>query len=140
MKYFINAESGAFLLRITLASVLLAHSLYLKMVVYSLAGTAAFFASTGLPEMLAYVVFCIEAVSGFALLLGFNTLYFSLLVIPIFLGATWVHSANGWLFTNTGGGWEYPLLLSVMAIIQMSLGDGKYSISAYLKSKQPVNL
>jgi len=105
------------------------------MVVFTLAGTALFFDSIGLPEILAYFVFFIEAVSGVALLLGFKSRFFAALVIPIFLGATWVHSANGWLFSNTGGGWEYPLLLTFMAAAQLGLGDGKYAISSYFLSK-----
>ena len=141
MKHLFNSDMSTFILRVTLGSVLLAHSLYLKMVVFTLAGTAQFFGSIGLPEILAYIVFFVEAVSGVALLLGFNTRFFSALVVPIFLGATWVHSANGWLFSNTGGGWEYPLLLTLMAIAQLGLGNGKYAVSSYLLSKrQQVNV
>ena len=136
MKHLFNSDTSIFILRVTLGSVLLAHSLYLKMIVFTLAGTAQFFGSIGLPEILAYIVFFVEAVSGVALLLGFNTRFFSALVIPIFLGATWVHSANGWLFSNTGGGWEYPLLLTMMAVAQLGLGDGKYAISTYFLSKR----
>ncbi|MCJ8321853.1 MAG: DoxX family protein [Colwellia sp.] len=136
MNNLLNSDISTFILRISLATVLLAHSLYLKLVVFTLAGTAQFFASIGLPEVLAYLVFLNEVVVGVALLLGFKTRFFSALVIPVLLGATWVHSTNGWLFTNTGGGWEYPLLLTVMAIVQIGLGDGKYAISTHLQSKQ----
>ena len=45
-------------------------------------------------------------------------------------GATWVLSGYGWLFTNEGGGWEYPLFLTVAAIAQALLGDGAYSLKA----------
>lgn len=138
MKHLLKPDNSIFILRITLGIVLLTHSLYLKMIVFTLHGTAQYFASIGLPEMLAYFVFSIEVGSGLALLLGFNTRFFSALVIPVLLGATWAHSSNGWLFTNTGGGWEYPLLLSVMAIAQLGLGNGKYAISTYLLSKRPV--
>jgi len=135
MNSILNPDISASILRAALGIVLIAHSLYLKMVVFTLAGTAQFFASIGLPEVLAYVVFFVEAVAGVALLVGFKTRIFSALVIPILLGATWAHSANGWLFTNAGGGWEYPLLLTVIAIVQMGLGDGRYAISTYFLSK-----
>ncbi|NRA20221.1 MAG: DoxX family protein, partial [Oceanospirillaceae bacterium] len=101
MNNLLNADTSTFLLRISLATVLLAHSLYLKLLVFTLAGTAQYFSSIGLPETLAYMVFLLEVVSGFALLLGFKTSFFSALIVPVLLGATWVHSANGWLFTNT---------------------------------------
>lgn len=136
MNRLLTPETSAFILRIALGTVLLAHSLYLKMLVFSLAGTAQYFASIGLPEILAYIVFLVEFIAGIALLLGFNTGFFSALVIPVLLGATWVHSQNGWLFSNTGGGWEYPLLLTVMAVAQIGLGNGKYAISYYFLSKQ----
>lgn len=136
MNRMLNPDISASILRAALGIVLMAHSLYLKMVVYTLAGTAQFFGSIGLPEILAYIVFSVEAVAGVALLLGFRTRLFSALVIPILLGATWVHSANGWLFSNAGGGWEYPLLLTIMAVVQLGMGDGKYAISAYVSSKQ----
>lgn len=135
MKNLLNPETSALILRISLATVLLAHSLYLKLVVFTLAGTAQFFGSIGLPEILAYFVFVVEAVAGVQILLGFKTRFFSALVIPVLLGATWAHAANGWLFTNLGGGWEYPLLLTLVAVVQIGLGDGKYAISTYLPSK-----
>ena len=136
MNNLLNSDISALILRGSLATVLLAHSLYLKLMVFTLAGTAQFFSSIGLPESLAYIVFAIEAVAGVALLLGFKTRFFSALVIPVLLGATWAHANNGWLFSNTGGGWEYPLLLTLIAVVQIGIGDGKYAISAYLPSKQ----
>lgn len=138
MNRIFNPETSAFILRVALAIVLISHSLYLKMVVYTLPGTAEFFASIGLPESLAYIVFFTEGVVGIALLIGFKTRLFSVFIIPILLGATWVHFPNGWLFSNTGGGWEYPMLLAIMAIAQLGMGDGKYAISAYLPSKNYV--
>lgn len=129
MKDLLKPEVGTFILRISLGIVLLAHSVYLKLMVFTLAGTAGYFASIGLPEFLAYVVFAIEAVAGIALLLGFKTRLFAALTIPVLLGATWAHAANGWLFSNANGGWEYPLLLSVLAVVQIALGSGKYAIT-----------
>jgi len=127
---FITPETGTFILRVSLGIVLLAHSIYLKLMVFTLPGTAQFFTSIGLPGFLAYVVFTIEVIAGFALILGIRTRAFSALVIPVLLGATWAHSSSGWLFSNAGGGWEYPLILSIMALAQLGLGDGKYAISS----------
>jgi putative oxidoreductase len=45
------------------------------------------------------------------------------------LGALWIHSGNGWLFTAKGGGWEYPLFLIMAAIVQGLLGDGALALS-----------
>ncbi|MGH1485234.1 MAG: DoxX family protein [Cellvibrionaceae bacterium] len=129
MNHTYQPAYAASLLRLTLGIVLLAHSLYLKLFIYTLPGTAEAFASLGLPPALAYVVFAIEVISGISLIIGFNTRLFCLLSFPILLGATWAHYNNGWLFTNTGGGWEYPLVLSIMLIIQVLLGNGAYAIT-----------
>jgi putative oxidoreductase len=51
-----------------------------------------------------------------------------LALIPILLGATWTHAGNGWLFSAEGGGWEYPLFLSVTAAVQALLGDGAFAL------------
>ncbi len=127
----LKPDMGAFLLRVSLGIVLLAHSVYLKLFIFTLPGTADFFISIGLPGFLAYLVFLIEAIAGVALILGIKTRFFSALVIPVLLGATWAHISNGWLFTNTGGGWEYPLFLTFMALVQLNLGDGKYALLSH---------
>ncbi|MEH6576844.1 MAG: DoxX family protein [Amphritea sp.] len=129
MNHLLKPDTGALILRVALGSVLLAHSVYLKLMVFTLAGTAQFFASIGLPETLAYIVLFIEVLAGVALILGVYSRIFAALALPVLLGATWAHATNGWLFTNTGGGWEYPLFLAVMALVQLSLGDGKYALS-----------
>jgi putative oxidoreductase len=49
-------------------------------------------------------------------------------LVPVLLGALWVHSGNGWLFTSEGGGWEYPLFLVVAAVTQALLGDGALAV------------
>ena len=139
MQNLLSSDISTFILRVSLGTVLLAHSLYLKLFVFTLDGTAQYFGSVGLPEVLAYVVFLVEVAAGIALILGFKTRLFSALVIPVLLGATWAHSANGWLFTNTGGGWEYPLFLSLISFVQVGLGDGKYAFSTYLGSLSQSN-
>ena len=124
-------DAGRLLHRATLGLVLLFHSVYLKAVVFTLPGTAAYFSSIGLPEFSAYLVFLLEAVAGAALLIGYRVRLFSLAVIPVLVGATWAHAANGWLFTNPGGGWEYPLVLTAMAATQALLGAGTFAISRF---------
>ncbi len=121
---------GAFVTRVGLGLVLIAHSLYLKLVVFTLPGTAQFFASLGLPGAGAYVVFAVEAIAGVALVLGYRVQIAASAVVPVLLGAAWAHWSNGWLFTNNGGGWEYPVFLAVVAVAQVFLGAGSYAIGA----------
>lgn len=119
---------GVTITRVALGVVLIAHSAYLKLVIFTLPGTAAFFGSIGLPGWLAYLVFFIEAVAGAMLVVGWQSRAAAIAVVPVLLGATWAHWSAGWLFTNSGGGWEYPALLAVLAVAQALLGDGAYAL------------
>jgi len=122
-------DLGIALLRISLGVMLIAHSIVLKLFVYSLPGTAQFFQSIGLPGPLAYVVFAVEAIAGIALVLGIGTRVAAAAVVPVLVGALWVHAGNGWVFSVANGGWEYPLYLTVLAIAQIVLGEGAYALS-----------
>jgi putative oxidoreductase len=128
-------QYGVFVLRVSLGVILIAHSLYLKLVIFTLPGTAQFFGSIGLPGFLAYVVFAIEALAGIAFILGFQTRLFAAITVPVLIGATWAHIGNGWLFTNPNGGWEYPMLLVFATIAQALLGDGAFALK--LPTRQP---
>ena len=131
-----HADYAALLLRLALGVMFLAHGL-LKILVFTPAGTAGFFASLGLPEWLAYATIGAEVLGGLLLIAGVQTRIVALALLPILLGSLWVHSGNGWLFSNQNGGWEYSLFLSVSAVAQVLLGDGAYSISAVFRSKTP---
>lgn len=122
-------DFAIFLLRVAFGVMLLAHSLYLKYFVFSLPGTAQFFVTLGLPGWLAYAVFVTETIAGVMLVLGIQSRWAALAVLPIMLGATWAHAGNGWLFTFENGGWEYPLYLSLLAFAQFLLGDGAWALA-----------
>src|SRR5262245_64264387 len=124
-----TARYAATLLRVALGVMFLVHSLVLKLYVFTLAGNAQFFASIGLPAALGYVVFAAEAAAGAALVLGIRSREAAALTIPILLGATWAHGANGWMFAMPNGGWEYPLFLTVVAAAVALLGDGAYALA-----------
>ncbi|MFC3120035.1 DoxX family protein [Agaribacter flavus] len=79
-------------------------------------------------EIIGICCFFSEAVCGIALILGYRSQVAAGLLIPILIGATWAHRDAGWLFVNEGGGWEYPLVLVLMAVVQVLLGNGKYAV------------
>lgn len=116
------------ILRFSIGIMFVAHGL-LKLLVFTLPGTVAFFESIGFPGFLAYVVTVAEVGGGALLILGYRTRQVALLLIPILLGATWVHFGNGWLFSNTNGGWEYPLFLTVVTAVLAMTGPGSWAIS-----------
>ena len=110
-------DAAAALLRVSLGVMYLTHSVVLKLFTFGLAGTAGYFASLGLPPFTAYLVFAAEAVGGVLLLANVATGWVSLALIPVLGGALWVHAGNGWVFSNAGGGWEYPLFLILVSLV-----------------------
>ena len=122
-----SQQFGIALLRVSLGTMWIAHAL-LKLLVFTLPGTAQFFASVGFPGFLAYPVFAAEILGGAALVLGVYARQVSLALVPVMLGAASVHIHNGWVFTSQGGGWEYPVFLAVMSVVLYLLGDGAAAI------------
>ena len=117
MFKFDSQHAGNTLLRVSLGLMFIAHSVILKYFMFTLPGTAQYFASIGLPASLAYVVFAIEAIAGVLLVLGIQVRWTALATVPVLIGALWAHSGNGWVFSAPNGGWEYPLFLVVLAIV-----------------------
>jgi putative oxidoreductase len=115
------------ILRLGLGFMFVAHGL-LKVMVFTLPGTVGFFESVGFPGWMAYLVVVAEIGGGALLILGFETRKVSIALIPVLLGATFVHMGNGWVFSNENGGWEYPLFLTVVTIVQALLGSGQYAL------------
>ena len=120
-----NIQSlGVSLLRIHFGIILLAHG-WLKVYVFSVAGTVGYFSSIGLPSIIAYLVIFGELVGGLALVLGIQTRLAAALAVPIVFGAAVMNSGNGWLHSASGGGWEYAASLTVIAISLAFTGSGQ---------------
>jgi len=122
-----TAPYAALLLRLSLGVMFIAHAL-LKVFVFTLPGTAQFFASVGFPAWMAYPVVGAELIGGILLVLGVYSRWVAAALVPILLGALYTHAGNGWLFSAPNGGWEYPLFLTFAAVVQALLGDGAYAL------------
>ena len=118
-----STQLGIALLRASLGVMWITHAL-LKLLVFTLPGTAQYFASIGFAGFLAYPVFAAELLGGIALLLGVYARQAALALVPVMAVAAWVHLPNGWVHTSTGGGWEYPVFLIAASISLWLLGDG----------------
>jgi putative oxidoreductase len=119
---------AALLLRLSLGTMWLSHCL-LKLFVFTMPGFAAFLTAQGMPALLAWPVVLLELTGGTLILLGVRGRLVSLALLPVLLGAASVHLANGWVFTASGGGWEYPVFLIVASIIHALLGDGAHALA-----------
>ncbi|MBM2882894.1 DoxX family protein [Chromobacterium amazonense] len=125
-----NPYLATLLLRLSLGLMYLSHGA-LKLFVFGPAGTAGYFASLGLPGFFGYVAIAIEIGGGLLLLAGIQARWVALLLIPQLLGAiVLVHAANGWMFANAGGGWEYPAFLITASLALFLQGDAKRARAA----------
>jgi len=122
-----RADYAALILRLSMGIGFLAHA-WLKIAVFTPAGTVQFFESLGLPGPLAYLVIFAELAGGIALILGLWTRWVSLALIPILLGAVFAHWGAGFFFSNQGGGWEFPAFWAAGLAALVLLGDGAYAL------------
>jgi putative oxidoreductase len=122
-----TAPYAALLLRVSLGLLFLAHG-WVKLFVFTPAGTAQFFASIGYPGLLGYIVILAEIGGGLALILGAWTRWVALGLLPIMLGATLFHLPNGFDFVSEGGGWEYPAFWAAALAVQALLGGGAVAL------------
>jgi putative oxidoreductase len=126
----ITAPYGALILRLCLGVMFIAHAM-LKLRVYKIPGTIAYFKSLGLPGWLAYITIAVELCGGTCLILGILPRYVALILIPLIVGTiVTVHGKNGWLFSNKDGGWEYPAFWAAALFVQFLLGDGMLTLLA----------
>ena len=121
------ADYAALLLRVSMGVLFLAHGLLLKVFTFGPAGTAGYFESIGYPAALAYAVILAEIVGGVMLIVGAYVRVVSLALVPVLIGATLQHLPAGWVFSNQGGGWEFPAFWTVALLVQALLGAGAYA-------------
>ncbi|MBS9477331.1 DoxX family protein [Ancylobacter radicis] len=122
-----SAPYGVFLLRVALGAMWISHAL-LKYVVFTIPGFAGYLGSLGLPTALAWPVFLAELIGGILIISGVYARHVALLLIPVMAGAMSAHIPNGWLFSTTGGGWEYPAFLIVTSFALWLIGDGAFAL------------
>ena len=123
-----TAPYAALLLRVSLGVLFLAH-VALKIFVFTVPGFVAYFATLGLPAIAAYAIIALEFFGGVALILGVYAPWVALPLALEMLGTiVMVHGSNGWLFTNKGGGWEYPAFWAVSLVVLFLLGDGALAL------------
>lgn len=121
---------GTAVLRVALGVMYVAHA-WLKIAVFTPAGTVQFFQSIGLPGALAWATIAAELLGGIALIVGLGTRWVAAaLLAPLFGALALVHWDKGWLFTNAGGGWEYVAFLIAASVTVILQGSGAFALEA----------
>ena len=121
-------DFAALLLRVSMGLMFLAHGIVLKYLTYTPAGTAAYFESIGFPAITGALVIAAETLGGLMLIAGLQVRLVSMAFIPLMVGASLQHVGNGWLFSATGGGYEFPVFWTATLLVQALLGSGAYSV------------
>jgi len=85
-----------------------------------------------MPHAWAYFLGALECFGGAALALGFLTRPLALMFCVQFIFITYWHGGNGYFFTAPRGGWEFPLLMTIVYFAIFFRGGGRCSIDKAL--------
>lgn len=117
------------LMRVVLGATMVAHGVNHWRGGGRIAGTAGWFGGLGLkrPVLHAWLSVCTEIAAGILLILGFFTAFAASAVISVMLVAgVLAHRSNGFFVFRDG--YEYVLVLGVMALSLGLLGPGSVSV------------
>ena len=122
------AQYGIFLLRVAVGIDWIAHALlktYRGMNTHE-----ALLAKNGITPLLAWPTFSVELIGGCAILLGWYTRQWSAFLLVFLAVVVWIKWPVGWLYSNAGGGWEYPLFWLVAQAALVLVGSGAFALQA----------
>jgi len=89
------------------------------------------------PLTMVFIVGIMEFGGALALSCGLFTRLGSICLAIYMLTATYLghHFSNGFIWASPGGGWEYPVLWTVLILSFALFGAGDFSIDRYLKDR-----
>jgi putative oxidoreductase len=120
------APYGLFLLRISLGFDWLVHA-FLK-VSRGMYTHEALLAKNGITPLLAWPTFSLEVIGGVAIILGWYTRQWAGFLLIFLAVVVWIKWPVGWGYSNTGGGWEYPMLWLVAQAALVLAGSGAFAL------------
>jgi putative oxidoreductase len=121
-----TAPYGILLLRITIGALFILH-LYLKFAILGVDKWWTGLEQAGYPGWVLTYTISGEFVGAVLITLGVYTRWACLYALPLMIGATqFVATRKG--FYYAGGGFELPLVWSLLLIAQSLLGDGAYAL------------
>lgn len=123
-----TAPYAALLLRVTMGVLFLAHAVVWKIWTAGMVHVVPWFVSQGYPGWFAWFVTGLEAAGGIALILGWRTRWVALGLALLMAGIVRQQFGNGWIYTSTHGGWEYPAFWTMALIVQSLLGPGALAV------------
>jgi putative oxidoreductase len=124
----VHAQYGIFLLRVAVGIDWIVHALlktYRGMYTHE-----ALLAKNGITPLLAWPTFSVELIGGCAILLGWYTRQWSAFLLIFLAVVVWVKWPVGWLYSNAGGGWEYPLFWLLAQTALVLAGSGAFALQS----------
>jgi putative oxidoreductase len=120
------APYGIFLLRLAIGVDWIVHA-FLK--TYRGMNThEALLARNGIPSLLAWPTFSLEVLGGIAIILGWYSRQWAAFLLAFLATVVWIKWPVGWLYSNSGGGWEYPLFWFFAQLALVLCGDGAFAL------------
>jgi putative oxidoreductase len=120
------APYGIFLLRLAIGADWIAHALLKTS--RGMHTHEALLAKNGITPLLAWPTFGLEIAGGLAIILGFYSRQWALFLLIFLAVVVWVKWPVGWVYSNAGGGWEYPLFWFLAQASFVLLGDGAFAL------------
>src|ERR1700689_269321 len=118
------APFGLFLLRVAVGIDWIVHALLKTW--RGMNTHEALLAKNGITPLLAWPTFSVELIGGCASLLGWYTRQWAAFLLIFLAVVVWIKWPVGWLYSNPGGGWEYPLFWLMAQAALVLAGSGAF--------------
>jgi putative oxidoreductase len=132
MKSSLN-DLALLLLRLGLGAIMWAHGAQKLLGLFGGHGPQAFVrlvGTLGMPVSLAWLVIAVEFFGGIAIVFGVLSRLAALgFAVEMVVAIVKLHWANGFFMSGpSGSGYEYPLLLAVVAFVLLLTGPGRFAL------------
>jgi putative oxidoreductase len=122
----VSARYGIFLLRVAIGIDWIVHALlktYRGMHTHE-----ALLAKNGITPLLAWPTFGLELIGGVCIVLGWYSRRWAAVLLCFLAVVVWIKWPVGWLYSNQGGGFEYPLFWLLAQTALVLCGDGAFAL------------
>jgi putative oxidoreductase len=121
-----TTQYGLFILRVAIGTDWIVHA-FLK-TYRGMYTHEALLAKNGISPLLAWPTFSLEVIGGVAILLGWYTRQWAAFLLIFLAVVVWIKWPVGWIYSNTGGGWEYPLFWLMAQLTLVLAGGGAFAL------------
>jgi putative oxidoreductase len=122
----ITARYGIFLLRVAIGVDWIVHALLKTW--RGMNTHEALLAKNGITPLLAWPTFTLELAGGVCIVLGWYSRRWAAVLLCFLAVVVWIKWPVGWLYSNPGGGFEYPLLWLFAQAALVLCGDGAFAL------------